>query len=555
LSLKGALIKLKQPWYRLDSFSFFQISFLALLYFVAGELSFAVSRENSIVTVVIFFAEGFALSGVLLFGRKMIVGIFLGQLWLTYGHMPLTAGLAISLVNSMEAFLGLWLFEYFKLDRKLSTTGDVFGLILLIALILQPFSSLLGNMVLFLFGMVEESEIWKSVFAWWFGNVLGQVLMVPTLLLIYAQWEKLEIIRLAGVGIFFAGLSYVLQVLSPISNVFLLLSVTFPLILYTSSRFGMAYGAFAMVVISVVTLYLSILGLGSFGGEGSVDNLINLNFYFLSQMLLLLTIGTLFEERKNREVELEREIAKALKQNQEQTLMLLQQSRLAQMGQVINMIAHQWRQPLNNLLLICEVLVYRYENNEINDEEIQRFQHDSTLQIRQMSKTIDDFRDFFQPRKAIERFELNRVLEDLILMVEPIFRLEHIDLEFKREQEVVIDGFPNEFSQAVLNIIYNAKDAFVGKSQDQKMVKIEIDQQEAVVVLSIWDNAGGIPEEIIEKIFNPYFSTKENLNGTGLGLYMSKMIIQTHMGGKLIAKNHAEGAVFIIELALAKEHL
>jgi len=523
---------------------------VALLYYVAGELSFAVSRENSIVTVVIFFAEGFALGSVLLFGRKMALGVFLGQLFLTQGYMPMIAGVGIATVNALEALLGAYLFDAFGLDRKLSTTKDMFGLVALIVVILQPFSALLGNLILMIFSMVDPLSFWKSCFAWWFGNLVGQILLVPTLLLLYARREDLLLWHLMLVGLFFALISYVLQLFVPLHNVFLLLSITFPLIIYTSSVLGMPYGTFAMVTISVVTLYLSALHLGSFGEGSGIDHLINLNFYFLSQMLLLLTIGTLFEERKRRETELEARILQALKEKEEQRLMLLQQSRLAQMGEAINMIAHQWRQPLNNLLLLCEVLVYRYKHEELSAEIIQKFQRESTLQIQQMSKTIDDFRDFFQPRKAREHFDISRVLEDLMRMVEPIFKMEQIELHCTHPKKTIVDGYPNEFAQAVLNILYNAKDAFVDRSISKKLVKLHLIHVGQWAHLEIWDNAGGIPTEIMGDIFNPYFSTKENLNGTGLGLYMSKMIIQTHMGGKLWVSNHDQGAKFVIELRL-----
>ncbi len=499
-------------------------------------------------TIVIFFAEGFALASVLLFGPKMLIGIFMGQFLLIYSSMPLISGLSIAVVNSLEALLAVTLFDYFKLDRKLSTTQDVFGLIALIIFVLQPFSALLGNSILLSSSMIEMADFGKNFFSWWLGNVVGQILIVPTLLLLYSRNKETKVIKLLLLGLFFALISYLFQVLVPIQNISLLLSVTLPLIIYTSSRNGIQYATFSILVITGVTLYLSYLGLGVFRTKDGIDDLINLNFYFLSQMLLILIIGTLFEERKARERELQSLIEKEVKKNEEQSLMMLQQSRLAQMGQVINMIAHQWRQPLNNLLLIGEVLVYKYENNELDEEEVSRFQKDSSLLIKQMSRTIDDFRDFFEPRKKQERFLLNDVIEELLQLVAPIFTLENIDVSFKKKDQLYVTGYPNEFSQAILNILYNAKDVFISRSIKDKLVTINLSMENDKILLSISDNAGGIPDEIICDIFNPYFSTKKNLNGTGLGLYMSKMIIETHMGGMLIAKNNEEGAVFIITL-------
>ena len=480
----------------------------------------------------------------------MWLAIFVGQFLLTYGSLPILAGLSIALINSIEALLAVTLFNYFKLDRKLSTTKDVFGLIAIIIFVLQPFSALLGNFILTTFSIINIADFGKNFFSWWFGNIMGQVLLVPTLLLLYAHFKQTKFNELILIGLFFALISYTFQVLIPIQNVSLLLSVTLPLIIYTSSIKGIQYATFSVVIITTITLYLTYLNLGIFTTDNEMNNLINLNFYFLSQMLLLLIIGTLFEERKQRELELENLVDEEVQKNQEHTLMMLQQSRLAQMGQVINMIAHQWRQPLNNLLLISEVLVYKYKKNQVTTQEIDKFQHDSTLQIKQMSGIIDDFRDFFQPRKKKERFLLNDVIEHLVLIMEPIFCAENIELIFKEEKELYSEGYPNELAQAILNILYNAKDALIENTQENRHISIEITSENNKNILTIIDNAGGISEKIISDIFNPYFSTKKKLNGTGLGLYMSKMIIEKHMEGKLFVHNNNTGAIFTIELEM-----
>jgi signal transduction histidine kinase len=526
----------------------FKVITLAFLYFIAGKISFAISSENSIVTIVIFTAEGFALAGILLFGRKLWLGIFIGQLLLTYNSLPLYAGLSISIINSLEAVLAVTLFKHFKLNIELLSTRDVFGLIGLIVLILQPLSALLGNIVLLNSSLIVPSEFNESIFSWWFGNIMGQILITPTLILLYTRWKRIKILELIGVGIFFASTSYLFQVVIPILNVSLLLSVTLPLIIYISSQKGLEYATFSVVIITMVTLYLTNINIGVFSSDSEINNLINLNFYFLSQMLLLLIIGTLFHERKQREIELQSRITKEVAKNKEQTNIMLQQSRLAQMGQILNMIAHQWRQPLSNLLLINDMLVYKYEKKEISDADIKEFNEESTLQIKQMSGTIDDFRDFFHPRKVKVEFLLNDVIEHLLLIMYPVFKASEIKLMFKEDKDISIHGYSNELAQAILNILYNAKDALIEhKMTEERIIEIELIKNNNKVVISITDNAGGISEDVIHYIFDPYFSTKENNNGTGLGLYMSKMIIEKHMGGKLSIHNNSKGATFTIE--------
>ena len=255
---------------------------------------------------------------------------------------------------------------------------------------------------------------------------------------------------------------------------------------------------------------------------------------------------------------LEKRIKDEVEKSRERELIMLNQSRLAQMGQVLNMVAHQWRQPLNNLLLINEILVFKYNKKQerITKNEMESFQKESTLQIQQMSKTIDDFRNFFQPRKEKSSFSLNGVILDLLTIVKPIFTASEIKLIFRRRENIYIFGYPNELTQAILNILYNAKDAHIQQQQKDKnkdkrvakVVEIRLKVEEKRAILTIKNNAGSINNDIILHIFDPYFSTKKSQKGTGLGLYMSKMIIEKHMNGKLFVKNIDNGVVFQIEL-------
>jgi len=165
-----------------------------------------------------------------------------------------------------------------------------------------------------------------------------------------------------------------------------------------------------------------------------------------------------------------------------------------------------------------------------------------------MSGTIDDFRDFFHPRKVKVEFLLNDVIEHLLLIMHPIFKVSEIKLIFKEEKEIYLHGYSNELAQAILNILYNAKDALIEHTTvEERIIEIELTKNNNRILLTITDNAGGISEDVIHYIFDPYFSTKENSNGTGLGLYMSKMIIEKHMGGKLSIQNNSKGATFTIE--------
>ena len=244
---------------------------------------------------------------------------------------------------------------------------------------------------------------------------------------------------------------------------------------------------------------------------------------------------------------LQEKVKEELAKNEEQQLMVIRQNRLAQMGEMISMIAHQWRQPLNNLSIINNIVVLKYSKNKLDEKVIDNFKTNSSKQIQQMTKTIDDFRDFFKPDKQKTVFNLNRVIDSTIDILKPMLEKNTIKYSFDFEKEVDIEGYSNELAQAIFNIINNSIDALSEMEDIQKNISIKIYEDDSNICLSIEDNAGGIPEDIISNIFDPYFSTKTEKNGTGLGLYMTRMIIEEHMNGIISVSNKDDGALFIIK--------
>lgn len=246
---------------------------------------------------------------------------------------------------------------------------------------------------------------------------------------------------------------------------------------------------------------------------------------------------------------LEERIQSEVEKNKNHQLIMLDQSRLAQMGQTINMIAHQWRQPLNNLALINQVLVLRYNKYGLNDEMIQEFKNDSTTQIETMSNTINDFKDFFKPDRERVEFDPKTVIKQALRLMKPIFTSNNIEIYIEYRENSKLIAYPNELGQSIINIFNNAKDAFVENNSDQKRkINLTLCTRQHNVVITIEDNAGGIEPDIINHIFDPYFSTKTTQTNSGLGLYMSKMIIEEHMDGQLSVANTKEGTIFTITL-------
>jgi PAS domain S-box-containing protein len=245
---------------------------------------------------------------------------------------------------------------------------------------------------------------------------------------------------------------------------------------------------------------------------------------------------------------LETRINNALTEMRQKDDMLIQQGRLAAMGEMINNIAHQWRQPLNNLGLIVQNMKLSSDLGELTPEDVDKNVTNAMDVILHMSRTIDDFRNFFRYEKEPTLFNVNQVVSSALNFVAPALKSSGINVEWDEQPDITAQGFPNEYLQAVLNILNNAKDALLENKITQPLISIRIYSEKMHSVVTIRDNADGIKEDILQKIFDPYFSTKGHGQGTGLGLYMSKAIIEKNMGGRLSARNVEGGAEFRIEV-------
>jgi len=244
------------------------------------------------------------------------------------------------------------------------------------------------------------------------------------------------------------------------------------------------------------------------------------------------------------------------KRRQTSEQILIQQSKMASMGEMIGLIAHQWKQPLNAVSLIVQDIKDAYSFGELDEKYVTSSVNNTMQQIFFMSKTIDDFRNFFIPSKKKIIFDVKSSIEELYSMFENVFTKSNIEVLIKADQARVLstNGYPNEFKQVILNILNNAKDAIISRKQSEPEIQGLIDinigntEDNGKIIILIKDNGGGIPEGIIEKIFEPYYTTKESTGGTGVGLYMSRTIIETNIGGTLTVRNVDKGAEFLITL-------
>jgi signal transduction histidine kinase len=259
----------------------------------------------------------------------------------------------------------------------------------------------------------------------------------------------------------------------------------------------------------------------------------------LNQKLLLLE-ASLRENNRTLEIKIE----KAVKQNDLQHQQLFQQSRLAQMGEMISMIAHQWRQPLSAISAASSSLELKAILNKVDSDTVIVLSKKISGYSQHLSKTIDDFRNFYKSNKDLVKVSYKNIIESALNIIRPSLEFDKIELKFEYGSEERLEMYDSEMMQVVLNLFKNSQDNFNEKNIKNKIIKIKTFDN----TLSICDNGGGIEEKIIDNIFDPYFSTKDEKNGSGLGLYMSKIIVDEHHKGSLNVKNTDDGVCFEIVL-------
>ncbi|MCI4626982.1 MAG: sensor histidine kinase [Candidatus Magnetoovum sp. WYHC-5] len=260
--------------------------------------------------------------------------------------------------------------------------------------------------------------------------------------------------------------------------------------------------------------------------------------------------------------DLETKVIEEMDKRRKHEQILIQQSKLASMGEMIASIAHQWRQPLNVVSILMLDIKDAYEFGELDSQYLNNFLQKARLQLEYMSKTIDDFRNFCKPSKAKMVFNVKDTVKEALSII--IYQLENHNITVNinvftyegNDSHFIVLGYPNEFKQVLINIINNAKDAILHKKElllssnetYEGAIDVNIYNKQGRIFIEVSDNGGGIDLNIMDKIFDPYFTTKLEENGTGIGLYMTKVIIEDNMNGRIWAENAKNGAMMKIEL-------
>lgn len=248
---------------------------------------------------------------------------------------------------------------------------------------------------------------------------------------------------------------------------------------------------------------------------------------------------------------LDQRVHDEIDKRKQQESLLIHQSRLAAMGEMIGAIAHQWRQPLNALSLVMQNIRMQHAMGTLTEQSMARMQEKSGLLVERMSSTIDEFRNLFKPSKNAEAFNLAQSMRSAADLLDGVFKNHSIELAIVCDDSISLYGIPGEFYQVILNLLANAKDALLESRQSHPYVLLRASRAGQRIHIDVEDNGGGIAPEILNKVFEPYFTTKEEGKGSGIGLYMSKMIVENNMQGRLSVANTREGACFTLDVPVS----
>ncbi len=248
---------------------------------------------------------------------------------------------------------------------------------------------------------------------------------------------------------------------------------------------------------------------------------------------------------------LEEKVTEEVEKNRMKDHLMSLQARQAAMGEMVGHIAHQWKQPLNTLNLIIMDMQDAFQYNELTQEYMDRSVDSAKNVIKHMTQTIDDFRNFFKPIKSTTSFDVKEQTQTALSFILATIEVAGITLRNELTPGIMVTGYPNEFSQVVINIVNNAREALIESQTREPFIEISSQITDHKVHLFFRNNGDTIPDNIMERIFEPYFTTKDHSKGTGIGLYLARTIIRQNMNGELKVKNTEEGVEFEIVLPLS----
>jgi signal transduction histidine kinase len=305
------------------------------------------------------------------------------------------------------------------------------------------------------------------------------------------------------------------------------------------------------VIIIIITAYSDVSmseirfqlknGIYYFKKPFNEDELYSLVDSALKQWNHLQEIIHLKDTLKKNNLFLEDRVKEEVEKSRDKDRIIARQQRLSYIGEVLSSVAHHWRQPLNQLTLLIEDLNDGYKYGDLNQEYFEKNSEDMVKIVNYMSKTIDNFRDFFAPNEQETIFFVTEAIENALELYDMSIKQDSINIELDIDSNLKIKGFVNEFSRVIVSLIENSHEAILRNKIELPKIKISATQKNDLVNVKIVDNAGGVSNEFIEKVFDPYSTVKNQTKGTGLGLFFCKVVVESHMNGNIGIENFENG--------------
>ncbi len=285
------------------------------------------------------------------------------------------------------------------------------------------------------------------------------------------------------------------------------------------------------------SIYMLFLLIGLIFFLSIIISLILINNFKELNSLLEVKVDLKTKELQTLNNSLEKRIKHEVENSRKKDQIMFSQARLASLGEMLQNIAHQWRQPLGALTMIIQSFQSKFLSGKLTEEFVDSRVEDAGVLAKNMSDTLEDFRTFFDPNKSHKTFSIKKVINKSIDLTKYQLEKDGVEVSFTMQEDIKIYGFENELTHVILNLINNSKDALNENNIEKKQIRIIVKTTTNSVIINVIDNAGGIKSDIMSKIFDPYFTTKHKSIGTGIGLYMSKQMVEKHMNGKIDCKN------------------
>lgn len=521
--------------------NFSELLFLSLLYIITGLFGVSLASLEGSSLIMVWLPSGFGAVMAIRFGYRGVVAVLFSSFvvnvpfYFEDGFIDLLGWLPVSILSCfIDALQSLLVMFFFRRYQKNLIFYELNTPLIRSVLIILLVPTFLTSWMLLLvgdyhFGFLDGTlyTLIKNYIPIFIADTAG-VFLILSLFTVFTKWSDFSpLLNAKGLGLL---LSLVLiPFLATIHRDFMYLSfISLLLLTYLYHHRGAVLGVFLLNIIIVLLVATGVLTFGN--SENINQTYIHTLVFVFSTASIFFLMSVLFSEKE------------------EKAKLLMQQSKMATMGEMINAISHQWKQPLTASYILVDILEDYLVQNRCQDKYVEDKISKIRAQLKQMDSTITDFRDFLKPNDKKVSFKLSVIANEVYKLNEAKLHELGIEFEVHGDMDVEVDGNPNELKQVLLNLYSNACDALEGvKSRDRKL-SVYIERSKGLATIRVLDNAGGIDEALLpDKLFDYYTSTKGE-KGTGIGLHISKTIVQNKFHGNIYAQNRNNGAEFIIEL-------